>query len=144
MNIEYIDHVGIRVYDEHRSLSFYQKLGFFEHERAPHDPVIVIKNKQGVELNLIVNAKEQNPPSNILMDISEKYSGITHIALQVPNVTDAMNTLESHNITLSGGPAKMGEGSISIFIRDPDRNVIEFRGREQDEENISNLEVYTG
>ncbi|MAA79986.1 MAG: glyoxalase [Deltaproteobacteria bacterium] len=144
MKIEYIDHVGIRVYDEHRSLSFYQKLGFFEHERAHNDPVVIIKNKQGVEINLIVNAKEEDPPSNILMDIPVKHSGITHIALQVPSIIDAMNTLSSYQIPLSGGPAKMGEGSVSIFIRDPDRNVIEIRGREQEEQSIPNLQVYTG
>ena len=144
MNIEFIDHVGIRVHDEQRSLSFYQKLGFFEHERAHNDPVVIIKNPQGVEINLIVNGKKQHPPSNILMDVPEKHSGITHIALQVPNIIDAMNTLESYQIPLSGGPAKMGEGSISIFIRDPDRNVIELRGREQDEQAILNLQVYSG
>ena len=144
MNIEFIDHVGIRVHDEQRSLSFYEKLGFFEHERAHNDPVIIIKNSQGVEINLIVNGRNQNPPSNILMDIPEKHAGITHIALQVPNIIDAMNTLESYQIPLSGGPAKMGEGSISIFIRDPDRNVIELRGREQNEQAIPNLKVYSG
>ena len=78
------------------------------------------------------------------MDIPEKHAGITHIALQVPNIVKAMNTLESYQIPLSGGPAKMGEGSISIFIRDPDRNVIELRGREQDEQAIPNLQVYSG
>ena len=78
------------------------------------------------------------------MDVPEKHAGITHIALQVPNIIEAMNTLKSHQIPLSGGPAKMGEGSISIFIRDPDRNVIELRGREQDEQAIPNLQVYSG
>lgn len=144
MNVQFIDHVGIRVHDEYRSLSFYQKLGFFEYERAHNDPVIIIKNDKGVEINLIVNAKEQHPPSNILMDIPEKHAGITHIALQVPSIIDTMNILESHQIPLSGGPAKMGEGSVSIFIRDPDRNVIELRGRDQDEAAIPNLKIYTG
>ena len=46
MDIGYIDHVGIRVHDERQSLCFYEKLGFFEHERAHNDPVIIIKNKQ--------------------------------------------------------------------------------------------------
>lgn len=144
MNIEYIDHVGIRVQEEKRSLSFYKKLGFHEHMRAPNDPVIIIKNTQGVELNLIVNAQPILSPSNILMDIPHKHAGITHIALQVPSILEAIQTLESYNIPLSGGPARMGEGSISLFIRDPDRNVIELRGREQPEENIPNLTIYSG
>lgn len=144
MDIGYIDHVGIRVHDEQQSLSFYGKLGFFEHERAHNDPVIIIKNKKGVEINLIVNGKKQIPVSNILMDVPEKHAGITHIALQVSSILDVMNTLESYDIPLSGGPAKMGEGSVSIFIRDPDRNVIELRGRGQDEAAIPNLQVYSG
>ena len=123
---------------------FIKNLVFFEHERAHNDPVIIIKNKQGVELNLIVNAQEQDLPSNILMDIPEKHAGITHIALQVSSIIETMQTLESFDIPLSGGPAKMGEGSVSIFIRDPDRNVIEFRGRYQDEKSIPNLKIYTG
>ena len=61
MDIGYIDHVGIRVHDEQQSLSFYGKLGFFEHERAHNDPVIIIKNKKGVEINLIVNGQKQLP-----------------------------------------------------------------------------------
>jgi len=144
MNIGCIDHVGIRVHNEQRSLYFYEKLGFFELERAHNDPVIIIKNKKGVEINLIVNGQEQHPSSNILMDIPEKHTGITHIALQVSSIIDTMQTLESYDIPLSGGPAKMGEGSISIFIRDPDRNVIELRGRDQDEAAIPGLKDYTG
>ena len=144
MNIEYIDHVGIRVQNEQRSLDFYQKLGFIEHMRAQNDPVIIIKNTQGVELNLITNGEQRTPPSNLLMDIPQKYTGITHIALRVPNILDAIHTLKSCGIPLSGGPARMGEGSISLFIRDPDRNVIEFRGREQAEDQIANLKDYSG
>ena len=78
------------------------------------------------------------------MDVPQKHTGITHIALQVSSIIDTMKQLDTDNIPLSGGPAKMGEGSISIFIRDPDRNVIELRGREQDESSIPNLQVYTG
>ena len=78
------------------------------------------------------------------MDVPEKHAGITHIALQVSSILNSMNTLAAYGIPLSGGPAKMGEGSVSIFIRDPDRNVIELRGRAQDEATIPNLQVYTG
>ena len=78
------------------------------------------------------------------MDVPQKHSGITHVALQVKSILEALLTLEANNIPLSGGPAKMGEGSVSIFIRDPDRNVVELRGRDQDESKIPNLQVYSG
>jgi lactoylglutathione lyase len=44
-------------------------------------------------------------------------------------VTDVLATkaaLEEAGIAISDGPVRFASGSTSIFIRDPDRNVIEF------------------
>ena len=131
MNISRIDHVGIRISSESKSLNFYQKLGFQEIFRAPKDPVIVLKNSSGVEINLIVNAHIPAQPHNILMDTLEKRTGITHLALRISDIQHTLQQLNQRDIAVSQGPVLMGDGHVSIFVRDPDRNVIEFRGRAQ-------------
>lgn len=56
INIEKVDHIGIRVRDLDRALAFYQVLGFKLAIRVTFDPVAIIRNEHGVEINLILNA----------------------------------------------------------------------------------------
>jgi hypothetical protein len=45
---------------------------------------------------------------------------------------DHSRALNENGIPITQGPVSFGEsGQISVFVRDPDRNVIELRGREQ-------------
>jgi lactoylglutathione lyase len=134
ITIERVDHIGIRVRDLDRALSFYGVLGFALLHRAKGDDVAIIRNEDGVELNLIFNANAGEPGTNLLMDVPEKYSGYTHMALRVASIPATIATLTANDIAISQGPVSFDDsGQVSVFIRDPDRNVIELRGREQGE-----------
>ncbi|HVH81160.1 MAG TPA: VOC family protein [Stellaceae bacterium] len=132
VSIERVDHIGIRVRDLDSALAFYRILGFELLHKVTFDDVAIIKNAAGVEINLIINANTGDPAKNILMDVTEKYAGITHIALRVPSIDATIAALKSNGVPITDGPVKFGDdGNVSVFIRDVDRNVIELRGRNQ-------------
>jgi lactoylglutathione lyase len=122
-----IDHVGVRVADAARSEAFYAKLGFEAVWRGGPEPVVILRNAAGVEINLIVNADPAHDGHNALMDAPPKRAGWTHVALGIDDVDRAVEALAALGVELSGGPVRLGDGR-SIFVRDPDRNVIELRG----------------
>ena len=121
IEIERVDHVGIRVADAERAIGFYGILGFEVHHRSKLDEVIIIRNADDVELNLICNADNANDGNNVLMDVGDKFPGLTHLALRV---------------------AFEADGHVSLFVRDPDRNVLELRGREEDLSGLPGVTVY--
>jgi len=132
--IERVDHIGIRVRHLDRALAFYRVLGFELAHRAKGDDVAIVRNEHGVELNLIFNANAGDPEANILMDVRDKFPGYTHMALRVASIPATLAALKANGIAITQGPVSFGEpGHVSVFVRDPDRNVIELRGREQGE-----------
>lgn len=131
--IEQVDHIGVRVRDLDRALAFYRVLGFALVRRAEGDDVAIVRNERGVELNLVFNANAGGASVNILMDVPEKFPGYTHIALRVASIPATIAVLKADGIAITQGPVSFGEaGHVSVFVRDPDRNVIELRGRDQD------------
>ena len=80
------------------------------------------------------NANAGDPAANILMDVPQKYPGYTHIALRVASIPGTIAALNANGIAITQGPVSFGEsGHVSVFVRDPDRNVIELRGRDQND-----------
>jgi lactoylglutathione lyase len=124
--IKGIAHLGIRVWDLTRSRAFYERMGF-EFIAGPigPEPVAIMTHPSGVVVNFILNAAASSS-TNVLMDVPEKHPGYTHFAFAVTDVLAMKSALEQAGITLSGGPVDFESGSRSIFVRDPDRNVIEF------------------
>jgi len=122
-------HIGIRVHDLERSVRFYELLGFTK-TAGPigPEPVAILEHPSGLEVNLVLNAPSASAP-NILMDVPEKHAGITHFALLCPDILVAKARLEAAGIALSGGPIRFGPKAQGIFVRDPDRNVIELHQR---------------
>jgi lactoylglutathione lyase len=143
IDIPGVDHIGIRVRDLERAMKFYAMLGFSLHARATNDAVAIVRNARGVELNLVYNANADAGGKNILMDVGEKYPGYTHVALRVASIKAAIETLRANAIRITQGPVSFGaDGHVSVFVRDPDLNVVELRGRDEDLSSIGGVVEY--
>ena len=102
-----------------------------------------MRNARGVELNLVYNANADAGGKNILMDVGEKYPGYTHVALRVASIKAAIETLRANAIRITQGPVSFGaDGHVSVFVRDPDLNVVELRGRDEDLSSIGGVVEY--
>lgn len=126
MNLLSVDHLGIRVCNPKVSVSFYASLGFDLTRWDEHENVVVLKHPSGVEINLLDTATPDIPVLNVLMDTDTKHPGYTHVAIRVADIEEALQTLSDLGIAVTEGPVTFGDGKTSIFVRDPDRNVIEF------------------
>ncbi|MDH3594101.1 MAG: VOC family protein [Rhodospirillales bacterium] len=124
IGIRKIDHVGIRVRDKHRSIAFYEDLGFalivdtgFEKGHP-----IIMRHPSGIVLNLLGPGTEDKD-ENVLMDVERKYAGYTHMALRIDSLAETEAFLAEKGIEITG--RFTFKDMNAIFIRDPDRNVIE-------------------
>jgi lactoylglutathione lyase len=143
IEISNVDHYGVRVRDLDRAMRFYELLGFTLHAKAGNDAVAIVRNSHGVELNLVYNANADAGGKNILMDVAEKYPGYTHVALRVSSIKATIVALREHNIRITQGPVSFSrDGHVSVFVRDPDLNVVELRGRDEDLSSIGGVVEY--
>jgi lactoylglutathione lyase len=121
-----INHVGLRIKSLDSSRGFYEELGFvFIAGPVGPEPVAIMAHPSGATLNLILNASD-GPTLNMLMDLPEKHTGYTHMALEVNDLESVQKQLKDFDIAVTEGPVTMPGGATSLFIRDPDDNVIEF------------------
>ena len=143
IEIARVDHIGVRVRDLDRAMRFYGLFGFTLHAKASNDAVAIVRNAHGVELNLVYNANADAGGKNILMDVGEKYPGYTHVALRVSSIKDAIQALRAAGVRITQGPVSFGrDGHVSVFVRDPDLNVVELRGRDEDLSSIGGVVEY--
>lgn len=122
-----VDHVGIRISDRAASVAFYELLGFelIADGGYDHGHPLVMLHPSGININLLGPATAMHG-ENILMDQSDKYPGITHLAIKMKSAADTRSFVEANDIKITG--ERSFHGTKTIFIRDPDRNVLELVG----------------
>ena len=121
-----INHVGLRVSSLDVAREFYARLGFeFIVGPIGPEPVAIMEHPSGVNINFILNANDEIK-LNLLMDVPEKHTGYTHIALEVTDLDSVQKQLATLGYPITEGPIILPDGAMFIFIRDPDDNVIEF------------------
>jgi lactoylglutathione lyase len=121
-----VDHVGIRVSNRDVSRAFYAQLGFAETEYFQDEQANEMETASGVRINLIMNGSKRPQNKNILLDEPIKYTGITHLAFIVEDLAQLQTWLQANEIEITEGPVQFSSRRITLFIRDPDGNVLEF------------------
>ena len=121
-----INHVGLRVRDLDKAREFYEKLGFeFIVGPIGPEPVAVMEHPTGININFILNATEDAYEKNLLMDVPEKHTGYTHIALEITDREEVERQVKTAGIPITE-TVNLPDGTVFFFVRDPDGNVIEF------------------
>lgn len=121
-----INHVGLRVRELETARAFYEKLGFeFIVGPIGPEPVAVMEHPTGINLNFILNASADASEKNLLMDVPEKHTGYTHIALEITDAGEVEKQLAANDIPITE-TISLPDGRLFFFVRDPDGNVIEF------------------
>ena len=121
-----INHVGLRVRELETARAFYEKLGFeFIVGPIGPEPVAVMEHPTGINLNFILNASADASEKNLLMDVPEKHTGYTHIALEITDAGEVEKQLAANDIPITE-TVSLPDGRLFFFVREPDGNVIEF------------------
>lgn len=123
-----LDHFGLRVTDLAVAEAFYARFGFVrdpaEFDEAARACGLI--HPTGLRLHLIFNGVTADE-GNVLLDAEVKWPGYTHAAFIVESMRDLTAWLAEQGIAISEGPVELGHGRrTTCFIRDPDRNVLEF------------------
>lgn len=127
IDISNFDHIGIRISDRDNSVAFYELLGFEQIADGGYDnghPLVML-HPSGININLLGPATAK-AGENVLMDEAEKFPGITHLAVKVKDADATEAFVTDNGIAITG--RREFRGTKTIFIRDPDRNVLELVG----------------
>jgi lactoylglutathione lyase len=127
LDIKNFDHIGIRISNREASVAFYELLGFALIADGGYDAghPLVMLHPSGININLLGPATAK-AGENILMDEKPKYPGITHMAVKVNDAEATEAFVTDNGIAVTG--RREFRGTKTIFIRDPDRNVLELVG----------------
>ena len=127
LDIKNFDHIGIRISDREASVAFYEMLGFEMIADGGYNQghPLVMLHPSGININLLGPATAK-AGENVLMDEVEKFPGITHLAVKVKDAEATEVFVTERDIAITG--RREFRGTKTIFIRDPDRNVLELVG----------------
>jgi lactoylglutathione lyase len=127
IEMQNVDHVGIRISNRAASVAFYELLGFSLIADAGFDDghPLVMLHPSGININLLGPATGK-AGENVLMDHNVKYPSITHVAIKMKSAEDTEAFMIANEIPITG--RREFRGTKTIFIRDPDRNVLELVG----------------
>ena len=125
-----IDHVVLRVADREKSLHFYRDvLGC---------PVELIQDKIGLYQvragDSLIDLIPLNEPLGSMGGAGPGHEGrnVDHFALQIVPFDDAAirSYLDAHDVEITGAGQRYGAEGLgpSIYIKDPDGNVVELKG----------------
>ena len=128
MRLKGYDHVGIRITERQRALSFYGQLGFHPEDSAAAlvERAVNLINSKGVRINLICNGASPPDGKNVLMDVEEKWPGFTHPAFIVASLDAILEWAGKVGVSTTEGPVVWDNRRRVCFLRDPDGNVLEF------------------
>lgn len=119
------DHVGIRVSDRDRSVDFYESLGFRITGPVETDSTaLYLVNDAGLRIHLICNGSPA--PANVLMDVPDKWPGVTHPAFIVDSLQAVLDWARARRVAITEGPVEWDGRRLTCFLRDPDGTVLEF------------------
>ena len=133
------DHVGVRVSNRQEAIAFYERLGFTETYRIPEGEANEMVTSAGVRINLIFNGAKTKDQKNILLDEPIKRPGMTHPAFIIQDIAALQSWLLKEGIEITEGPKQLGPRRITLFIRDPDGNVLEFNQLLSEEKNYETV-----
>lgn len=128
------DHVGIRVTNKALAIAFYERLGFRQTGYFPTHEANEMTNDHGLRINLIFNASARARNNNVLLDQAIKWPGFTHPAFVVDDLYALRDWFIEEGIAITEDIHPLGPRRITLFIRDPDGNVLEFNQLTQQSE----------
>jgi LAO/AO transport system kinase len=111
-----IDHLGIAVRSIAEAAGFYERLGFdvTHSESVPGENVTVAMLPAGdARIELLEAAGSESPIAKFL---EKRGQGLHHVALSVPDLNGAVETLRSSGVRLLNEPRAGADGRLYIFV----------------------------
>lgn len=142
-----VHHMGTRVGDIHAAAKWYSEVLSFGELTMWYEPADVPKvnggpwvlfNQSHIELNLLLNSSITSPEGNVMLEGSPQAGlcpGIFYFAMALDNFDESVKFLQDKGVPImsdADAAAVFGKerisppsaGGKSVFIRDPDGNVI--------------------